>query len=84
MGISEILDMIVNERKSIFRADVMRSIFIVSVLFVSIFAVKNYLSRKYIIPVLTIIVLADLWSFNKNYVNDDNFTNASIVKPHLY
>ena len=77
----EILDMIVNERKSIFRADVMRSIFIVSVLFVSIFAVKkNYLSRKYIIPVLTIIVLADLWSFNKNYVNDDNFTNASIVK----
>ena len=77
----EILDMIVNERKSIFRADVMRSIFIVSVLFVSIFAVKkNYLSRKYIVPVLTIIVLADLWSFNKNYVNDDNFTNASIVK----
>ena len=77
----EILDMIVNERKSIFRADVIRSIFIVSVLFVSIFAVKkNYLSRKYIIPVLTIIVLADLWSFNKNYVNDDNFTNASIVK----
>ena len=77
----EILDMIVNERKSIFRADVMRSIFIVSVLFVSIFAVKkNYLSRKYIIPVLTIIVLVDLWSFNKNYVNDDNFTNASIVK----
>ena len=77
----EILDMIVNERKSIFRADVIRSIFIVSVLFVSIFAVKkNYLSRKYIIPILTIIVLADLWSFNKNYVNDDNFTNASIVK----
>ena len=77
----EILDMIVNERKSTFRADVIRSIFIVSVLFVSIFAVKkNYLSRKYIIPVLTIIVLADLWSFNKNYVNDDNFTNASIVK----
>ncbi len=77
----EILDMIVNERKSIFRVDVMRSIFIVSLLFVSIFAVKkNYLSRKYIIPVLTIIVLADLWSFNKNYVNDDNFTNASIIK----
>ena len=77
----EILDMIVNERKSTFRADVIRSIFIVSVLFVSIFAVKkNYLSRKYIIPILTIIVLADLWSFNKNYVNDDNFTNASIVK----
>ena len=24
--------------------------------------------------------MADLWSFNKNYVNDDNFTNASIVK----
>ena len=77
----EILDMIINERKSIFRTDVMRSIFIVSVLFASIFAVKkNYFSRKYIIPVLTIIVLADLWSFNKNYVNNDNFTNASIVK----
>ena len=25
-------------------------------------------------------MLADLWSFNKNYVNDDNFTNASKVK----
>ena len=77
----EILEMIVNERKSIFRADVVRSIFIVSVLFASIFAVKkNYFSRKYIIHVLTKIVLADLWSFNKNYVNNDNFTNASIVK----
>ena len=77
----EILDMIINERKSIFRADVMRSIFIVSVLFASIFAVKKkYLSKKYLLPILTIIVLADLWSFNKNYVNDDNFTNASKVK----
>ena len=77
----EILDMIINERKSIFRTDVMRSIFIVSVLFASIFAVKKkYLSKKYLLPILTIIVLADLWSFNKNYVNDDNFTNASKVK----
>ena len=77
----EILDMIINERKSIFRADVIRSIFIVSVLFASIFAVKKtYLSKKYLLPILTIIVLADLWSFNKNYVNDDNFTNASKVK----
>jgi len=77
----EILDMIINERKSIFRADVIRSIFIVSVLFASIFAVKKtYLSKKYLLPILTIIVLADLWSFNKNYVNDDNFTNASTVK----
>ena len=77
----EILDMIINERKSIFRADVMRSIFIVSVLFVSIFMVKQkYLSKKYLLPILTIIVLGDLWSFNKNYVNDDNFTNASKVK----
>ena len=77
----EILDMIINERKSIFRTDVMRSIFIVSILFASIFAVKKtYLSKKYLLPILTIIVLADLWSFNKNYVNDDNFTNASKVK----
>ena len=77
----EILDMILNERKSVFREDVMRSIFIVSILFISIFAVKKkYLSKKYIIPILTIIVLVDLWSFNKNYVNDDNFTNSSKVK----
>ena len=59
----------------------MRSIFIVSILFISIFAVKKkYLSKKYIIPILTIIVLVDLWSFNKDYVNDDNFTNSSKVK----
>ena len=77
----EILDMILNERKSVFREDVMRSIFIVSILFISIFAVKKkYLSKKYIIPILTIIVLVDLWSFNKDYVNDDNFTNSSKVK----
>ena len=77
----EILDMILNERKSVFREDVMRSIFIVSAVFISIFAVKKkYLSKKYIIPILTIIVLIDLWSFNMNYVNDDNFTNSSKVK----
>ena len=77
----EILDMILNERKSVFREDVMRSIFIVSILFISVFAVKKkYLSKKYIIPILTIIVLVDLCSFNKDYVNDDNFTNSSKVK----
>ncbi|MFL2591669.1 MAG: hypothetical protein DBW74_03085 [Cryomorphaceae bacterium] len=77
----EILDMILNERKSVFREDVMRSIFIVSAVFISIFAVKKkYLSKKYIVPILTIIVLIDLWSFNMNYVNDDNFTNSSKVK----
>ena len=77
----EILDMILNERKSVFREDVMRSIFIVSAVFISIFAVKKkYLSKKYIVPILTIIVLIDLWSFNMNYVNDDNFTNLSKVK----
>ena len=77
----EILDMIINERKSIFRQDLMRSIFIVSALFVSVFLVKKeYFSKKYLIPVLTIIVLIDLWSFNKNYVNKNNFTNASKVK----
>ena len=44
--IPEILDMIINERKSIFRTDVMRSIFIVSVLFASIFAVKKNTYQK--------------------------------------
>ena len=77
----EILDMILNERKSVFRKDVMRSIFIISAVFISIFVVKKkYLSKKYIVPILTIIVLIDLWSFNMNYVNDDNFTNSSKVK----
>jgi hypothetical protein len=41
---------------------------------------KNKLSSKYAILIVGVLVLADMWTINKRYLNDDNFVRKSKVE----
>jgi uncharacterized membrane protein YfhO len=44
---------------------------------------KNKISSKYVILIVGILVLADMWTVNKRYLNDDNFARKSrVVLPY--
>jgi len=41
---------------------------------------KSKISSKYVILIVGILVLADMWTVNKRYLNDDNFARKSKVQ----
>ena len=73
---------LLSDRKSLLRADALRSlIFIVlaaAVLY--LFATRTLKSSAYAMAGLALLVLADMWSVNKRYLNDDNFVSVKNQK----
>ena len=41
---------------------------------------KNKLKSKYVILIVGVLVMADMWTVNKRYLNDDHFARKSKVK----
>jgi hypothetical protein len=70
-------DVLIADRKSIFRADSLRSVILVllaaSVLW---FYVKQKLNRNSAFAILLLLVLFDLVLVNKRYVNDEDFISS--------
>lgn len=70
----QLVDAFMSDRRSMLRTDAFRSL-----VFVSIAAALSwaYLNKKlkpnYLLIILSFVILADLWSFNKKYLNNDNF-----------
>ena len=76
----DLLKILVEERITVFKNDVSRSLIIITGLsFILYLYLKNKLSNSVSLTILAIIVVSDLWSFNSNYVNKDNFKSKSIV-----
>ncbi len=75
------MDNIEEARKALFKADAIRSFFFI---LLAAFAVWLYLKSKVnkvmLIIILGVVVLIDLWSVDKNYLNDDNFVNKQEAK----
>lgn len=67
-------------RISIFKADAWRSFLIItaSLLLISAFAYQK-LSKNLFIALIGILILLDLFSINKRYLNDDSFERARLV-----
>ena len=67
-------------RISIFKADALRSfLFIIAaLLLISAFAYQK-ISKNIFIALIGILILLDLFSVNKRYLNDDNFERARLV-----
>lgn len=68
------------DRKSMFSADLLRSLF----LFVSVFGIlwvfiKQRISEKTTVILVGLFMVADLFFIAKNYVNSDNFSSAKEV-----
>ncbi len=73
----QLVDAFILDRRAMLRADSFRSLAFVSLAAgISYLYIKNKLKASYALAGLILIVLVDLWSFNKKYLNDDNFTSA--------
>lgn len=63
---------IISFRESIFRADAMRSLFIIALTFLALFAfIKNWINKNIAVAGLAVIVFADLYLVDRGYLNND-------------
>ena len=73
-----------NDRKSLLSQDAMRSFTLILLTFLVLWSfVKNRLHKKYAILVIGFLVLIEMWTVNKRYLNNDDFARKSKVeKPY--
>ena len=61
-------------RVAIFRADAIRSfLFIIVAGIVMVLSVNGIMNKKYMFPILAVLVLIDMFAIDKRYLNKDNF-----------
>ena len=76
----EILNLIIDERKSLLKEDSLRSfIFIISIFSILFIYSKKFIKKNLAIYSIIILVIIDLWQVDKQYVNSDQFVNQSSV-----
>ena len=76
----EILNPLMEDRKSMLLNDLMRSLgFVVALYIICRFALIEK-RKRYVIPVVALVILIDLWSFSRNYVNSEDFANKSVMQ----
>ena len=75
------IDALQEDRAGLLSADAWRSFIFIALTFGAMWMfLKNRLSSKYVILIVGILVLADMWTVNKRYLNDDNFARKSKVQ----
>ena len=76
----EILNLIIDERKSLLKEDSLRSfIFVISIFSILFIYSKKFIKKNLAIYSIIILVIIDLWQVDKQYVNSDQFVNQSSV-----
>ena len=76
----EILNPLMEDRKSMLLNDLIRSLgFVISLYFICRFALIEK-RKRYVIPMVALVILIDLWSFSRNYVNSEDFANKSVMQ----
>ena len=77
----DILNLLIEDRKSVLKSDSMRSLIIVLILFLILVCyLKNILNKNFAIYGIIFLVFIDLWNVNKQYVNADQFVKKSNLK----
>ena len=70
-----------SDRASMLSSDAWRSFFFVSLAFLFLFFfIKNKVSSNNIILVFAVLLLLDMWTINKRYLNDSHFIRSSKIK----
>jgi len=82
--ISNVLDAMIADRKAMLLFDSIRTLILTTLTAAILWMLlKNKLKQVYSIVLITVLVLFDLISINKNYLNEDNFKpSRKIVKPY--
>lgn len=75
---------LVKDRASLASADAYRSLFIVAITFGLVwFYLKKKLSMPMFIGILGVVILADLWSVDKRYLNNDSFVEERASRTRI-
>jgi hypothetical protein len=76
----EILNPLMEDRKSMLLNDLIRSFgFVIALYVICRFALIEK-RKRYVIPMVALVILIDLWSFSRNYVNSEDFANKSVMQ----
>lgn len=77
--LAPILDSISKARIEVFKADCMRSAWIITIGTVLLFLYKaRKLKAVYMIAAILVLCLIDMWQINKRYLNDEMFVEKSV------
>lgn len=76
-----IIDALVDFRISLFRADVIRTIFLSSgTLLLLILFVKKKIKPPLLIALVSLLIVVDMWSVSDNFVNTGTFTDKNLIE----
>ena len=77
-GIPEpLVDALIKDRKSLFTTDTLRTLLLVLLSAAAVFLfIKKKLNENIVVVVFAVLILFDLVSINKGYVNNDDFVSA--------
>ena len=75
------IDALQSDRAGLLSADAWRSFIFIALTFATLWMyLKNKLQSKYVILIVGVLILADMWTVNKRYLNDDHFVRKSKVE----
>ena len=75
------IDALQADRARLLSADAWRSFIFIALTFGAMWMfLKNKLSSKYVVLIVGVLILADMWTINKRYLNDDHFVRKSKVE----
>tara|TARA_B100001758_G_C18382196_1_gene597880 strand:- start:187 stop:1911 length:1725 start_codon:yes stop_codon:yes gene_type:complete len=79
------IDALQSDRARLLSADAWRSFIFISLIFGVLWMfLRNKLKLQYVIFIVGLLVLVDMWTVNKRYLNNDNFARKNKVdKPYL-
>jgi len=85
MKVNEILNILRDHRHSMLLKDTLRSLIFVSLTFAVLwlFVKKKLKKVTYVVIGLTLLVLVDMWTVGKRYLNNDNFTDKQKARAIL-
>ena len=82
--VGELVDALIADRISIFRTDSLLSLLWIVLGAGALWAyLKGKINQKILYPVIAVVILADMWYVDKQYLNDDNFQKKSKVAQSL-
>jgi hypothetical protein len=69
------------DREKLLSSDAWRSFIFVVLTFGTLwFFLKNNLKSKYVVLIIGFLIISDMWTVNKRYLNDDNFSRKKRVE----
>lgn len=73
-AVNDVYNSILEDRASILKADAWRSFMFIALTMASIWLfVTNKIKKQILLPILTLLVLVDLWAVDKRYLNNEDF-----------